>query len=46
MGATSISLQESAEELGYSTIEEAIDAGYEVVGDDLRNAHFIKPTNN
>lgn len=30
MGTKFISLQEDAERLGFSTIEEAIDAGYEV----------------
>ena len=43
MGIRLISIQESAEEHGFSTIEEAIDAGYEIVYTaDPRNAYLKK----
>lgn len=47
MGIRYISLQESAESLGFSTIEEALDAGYEVAYTaDPTNAHLIKRGSN
>lgn len=46
MGIRYISLQESANELGFSSIEEALDAGYEVAYTaDPRNAHLTKRLN-
>lgn len=47
MGIRYISLQESAESLGFSSIEEALDAGYEVAYTaDPSNAHLTKLPNN
>ena len=46
MGIRYISLQESANELGFSSIEEALEAGYEVAYTaDPRNAHLTKGLN-
>lgn len=35
MGRLNMKLQEDAEEFGFSTVQEALDAGYEVVGEKL-----------
>ena len=43
MGIKYISLQESAESLGFSSIDEALEAGYEACDvDDPDKAHFVK----
>lgn len=47
MGIRTMALLESANELGFDSIDEAIEAGYEVAytaNPDL--AHFVKPNNN
>lgn len=47
MGIKYISLQESAESLGFSSIDEALEAGYEACdADDPDKAHFIKKGEN
>ena len=43
MGARLIALQEQAEELGFETIQEAIDAGYEVEYHTHGNHKLVKP---
>ena len=43
MGARVIALQEQAEELGFSTIQDAIDAGYEVAYKASGNHQLYKP---
>lgn len=47
MGIRTIALLEKANELGFDSIEEAIDAGYEIAyTGNPELAHFYKPTNN
>lgn len=43
MGARLIALQEQAEELGFETIEQAIDAGYEVEYHTYGDHKLVKP---
>lgn len=42
MGVRTIALLESANELGFESIDEAIEAGYEVAYTEDLSAHFIK----